>query len=123
MPRSRSLELWGLGGEKAMKSRAQWQLTDAKARGMQHKTDGVQQTTYDRQHATCNTQAHRVARLHPRPMPSARAPVQYDRADSVECRQMTEANRKVDIAVMMGAKPVGCIVDSTTHPSKLIPLA
>ena len=45
MRRSRSLELWGLGGEKAMKSRAQWQLTDAKARGMQHKTDNVQQTT------------------------------------------------------------------------------
>ncbi len=68
MRRSRSLELWGLGGEKAMKSRAQWQLTDAKARGMQHKTDNVQQTTYNRQHL-------RVPRLHPRLMPSARAPV------------------------------------------------
>lgn len=128
MRRSRSLELWGLGGEKAMKSRAQWQLTDAKARGMQHKTDNVQQTTYNRQrttdsmqHATCKLtewracirgSCHRLGRL-----------FEYDWADSVECRQMTEANRKVDIAVMMGAKPVGCIVDSTTHPSRLIPLA
>ena len=52
MRRSRSLELWGLGGEKAMKSRAQWQLTDAKARGMQHKTDNVQQTACNMQHAS-----------------------------------------------------------------------
>ena len=60
----RSVELFGLGGEKAMKSRAQWQLADAK---------------------------------------------------------VTEMNRKVDIAVMMGAKPVGLIVGSTAHSSTLFP--